>query len=119
LFVTNSCVSNNFPPSFRLPGQSGKSCRSRCRGLSEDGPAAVDPSTATIQYVRVDNRGLDVLVIILGHFARMRAVVKQEKAAKPVEVGLFATEAVMLGAQDFYQAIVEPRSRLAREQPQR
>ena len=47
----------------------------------------------------------------------MRAVVKQEKAAKPAEVGLFATEAVMLGAQDFYQAIVEPRSRLAKEQP--
>jgi hypothetical protein len=112
-------MSNSFPPSFRLPGQSGKSCRSRCRGYFEDGPAAVDPSTATIQYLRVDNRGLDVLVIILGQFARMRAVVKQVKAAKPVEVGLFATEAVMLGARDFYQAIVEPRSRLAREQPQR
>jgi hypothetical protein len=48
-------------------------------------------------------------------FARMRAVVKQEEAANPVEVGLFGTAAVMAGAQDFYHAVAEPRRRLSRE----
>jgi hypothetical protein len=35
-----------------------------------------------------------------------------------VEVGLFGTAAVVSGAQGFYHAVVEPRCRLTREQPQ-
>ena len=72
----------------------------------------MDPSPATIQYVRVDHRGPDVA---LGQFARIRAGVKQEQAANPVEVSLLGTAAVMPGAQDFYHAILEPRRRLTRE----
>ena len=33
------------------------------RGFSQTVEGAVDPSPATIQYVRVDHRGLDVLVL--------------------------------------------------------
>ena len=145
----------------------------------------MDPSTPTIQYVRVDHRGLDVLVpqeflvgrswkyplpsplaagirvfsgqrvrqgrlpqpapqigfvlltdatqvvlerleqsvrqhryailrqesvdVILGQFARMSAIVKQEEAANPVEAGLLGTAAVMPSTQDFYHAVVERR----------
>ena len=82
------------------------------RGFSQTVEGAVDPSPATMQYVRVDHRGLD---LALGQFARMRAVVKQEEAANPVEVSLLGTTAVMPGTQDFYHAVVEPRRRLTRE----
>ena len=81
-------------------------------GFPQTVEGAVDPSPATIQYVRVDHRGLDVA---LGQFARISAGVKPEKAANPVEVSLLGTVAVMPGTQDFYHAVVEPRRRLTRE----
>ena len=54
-----------------------------------------------------------------GHLSRMRAVVKEEEVANPVEVGFLGTTTVMPGAQDFYHAVVKPRYGLTREQPQR
>jgi hypothetical protein len=45
----------------------------------------------------------------------MSAVVKHEEAANPGEVGLFGAAAVVLGAQGFYDAVVEPRCPLTRE----
>ena len=53
--------------------------------------------------------------VALCQFARVRADVKQNEAANPVEVGLFGTAAVVSGAQGFYHAVVEPRCRLTRE----
>jgi len=47
--------------------------------------------------------------------ARVRAVVKHEEVANPVEVGLFRTAAVVSGAQGSYCAVVEPRCRLTKE----
>jgi hypothetical protein len=47
--------------------------------------------------------------VALGQFARMSAIVKPEKPANPVEVGLFGAVAVVFGAQGFYDAVVVPR----------
>lgn len=62
------------------------------RGIPQAVEGAVDPSPTTIQCVRVDHRGLDVLV-------------PQEEAGNPVEVGLFGTAAVM-AAQGLHRAVV-------------
>jgi hypothetical protein len=53
--------------------------------------------------------------IALGKFAGMSAAVKREEAPNPVEVGLFGTATVVLAAQGFHHAVVEPR-RLTKEQ---
>ena len=44
---------------------------------------------------------------------------KQDEAANPTDVGAFGPQAVMVDAQDFDDAVVQPWSRFSREQPQR
>lgn len=60
----------------------------------------------------------ETVEVTLGQFSWMSAVVKQEKAAVPLEVGLFGTAAVVSGAQDFYHTVVQPRRGLTVEWPQ-
>jgi hypothetical protein len=74
--------------------------------------------------MRVDPRRLDDLVP--QQFLHRPDVVtvlqmaaKADEAANPVDVRLLGPAAVMPSAQDFYRAVADPRSRLAREQPQR
>jgi len=74
--------------------------------LSQPVEGTVHPLPAAVQDMPVDPRRLDVLV-------------PQEEAANPVDVGLLGPAAVMGGPQGLHRAVVQPRSRLAREQPQR
>ncbi len=62
LFVVTSTMPSDLPPCFRPTAEAGESCRSHWRRLCEAIKRTLDSSTATIQYVRVDHRGLDVLV---------------------------------------------------------
>ncbi len=102
LFVVTSTMPKQSPSLFL-----GRPLRpENPAALTGDGfPKAIkgtlDFSTATIQYVRVDHRGLDVH---LSRFARGRAVVKHEEAANPVDVGLFGTAAVVSGAPSTTQS---------------
>ena len=77
-----------------------------------------------IEDMGVDHRRLDVLVP--QQFLHrpevvtvLQTAVKADEAANPVDVGRLGPAAAMPSAQDFYHAVVEPRSRLAREHPQR
>ena len=108
-----------------------------CRRLGPHNPPALDreplsqpvegtvrPLPAAVQPMRVDHRRIDVLVP--QQFLHrpdvvtvLQTPVKADEAATPVDVGLLGPAAVMPSAQDIHQAVVEPRSRLAREQPQR
>ncbi len=54
-------MSNNFPPSFRPAGPHNLAVLAG-RGFPQTVKGTLDSSPATIQYVRVDHRGLDVLV---------------------------------------------------------
>ncbi len=62
LFVTTSCLSNNFPPSFRPPVSPDNPAALGGEGFPQTVERAVNPSTATIQYVHVDHRRLHVFM---------------------------------------------------------
>ncbi len=59
--------------------------------------------------------GQEAVHVAFGQLARMRAGVKQDEAANPVDVSLLGAVAVMPGAQGFYHTVVEPRRRLTRK----
>ena len=73
-----------------------------------------DLSAAEVQVFHAQLQGFQD-----AELTRMGGVVKQQKAANPMYVGLFRGTAVMPGSQDLYDAVVQPGRRLAREQPHR
>ena len=92
--------------------------------LSQPVEGTVHPLPAAVQHMRVDHRRLDVLVP--QQFLHrpdvetvLQTAVKADEAANPVDVGLLGPAAVKPSAQDFYHAVVEPRSRAARDESQR
>ena len=57
--------------------------------------------------------------VAFSQLVRMGGGVKRDEAANPVDEDLLGASAVNSAPQDFYHAVIEPRDRLAREQPQR
>ena len=57
-------------------------------------------------------RGRRGLSAECGEFARMAGTMKEDEAANPADVGLFGTQAVVVDAQDFDHAVIQPGSGL-------